>query len=252
MSNMNRFFRLLLPALVLALLLGVGAGIALAGRSDNGEAGRENPIDDTLSSNDEEVTGTETGQQPGDFLTNGEGQPDTETPSFIGEEVELMESPESQGVSVFQRIAGSNFQPRDSDATFSYYGGGCMQRDSNVGDSWFTVDLQVPNGALLDFLRVYYYDNDATYNINSELWAFDSAGGTTMIAEADSSGTPGYSSAGSDFFEHTVDNLNETLVIVASIQGGVGNTLALCGIRVRYQYSLAANFLPAVLNVNTP
>jgi len=252
MSNMNRVFRLLLPALVLALVLGVGAGIALAGRSDDGEAGQENPIDDTLSSNDEEVTGTETGQQPGDFLTNGEGQPDTDTPSSIEEEVELMESPESQGMSVFQRIAGSNFQPRDSDATFSYYGGGCMQRDSNVGDSWFTVDLQVPNGALLDYLRVYYYDNNATYDINSELWAFDSAGGTTMIAEADSSGTPGYSSAGSDFFDHTVNNVDETLVVVASIQGGVGNTLALCGIRVRYQYSIAANFLPAVLSMNTP
>jgi hypothetical protein len=73
-----------------------------------------------------------------------------------------------------------------------------------------------------------------------------------MVAEADSSGSPGYDSAGSDFFAHTVDNLDETLVVVASIQGGVGNTLALCGIRVRYQYSLAANFLPAVLNVNTP
>jgi hypothetical protein len=249
---MNRFIRLLLPALVLALILGVGAGIALAGRSDNGEEGRENPIDETLSSNDEEVTGTETGQQPDDFLTNGEGQPDTDRPSFIEEEVELMESPESQGVSVFQRIAGSNFQPRDSDTTFSYFGGGCMQRDANVGDSWFTVDLQVPNGALLDFLRVYYYDIDANYDINSELWAFDSAGGTSLIAEADSSGTPGYSSAGSDFFEHAVDNLNETLVIVTSIQGGVGNTLALCGVRVRYQYSIAANFLPAVLNMNTP
>lgn len=252
MFNIKPALRLLLPALVLALLLGVGAGIALAGRSDNGEEGRESPIDDTLSSNDEEVTGIETGQEPGDFLTNGEGQPDTDTPSFIGEEVELMESPESQGMNVFQRIAGSNFQPRDSETTFSYYGGGCMQSDSNVGDSWFTVDLQVPNGALLDFLRVYYYDNNATYNINSELWAFDSAGGTSLIAEADSSGTPGYSSAGSGFFDHTVDNLNETLVIVASIQGGVGNTLALCGIRVRYQYSIAANFLPAVLNVNTP
>ena len=252
MLNVNRFFRLLLPALVLALILGVGAGIALAGRSDNGEEGRENPIDEILSGNDEEVIGTETGQQPGDFLVNGEGQPDTDTPSFIEEEVELMESPESQGVSVFQRIAGSNFQPRDSNTTFSYYGGGCMQRNTNVGDSWFTVDLQVPNGALLDYLRVYYYDNNATYDIHSELWVFDSAGGTSLIAEADSSGTPGYSLAGSDFFAHTVDNTNETLVIVASIQGGVGSTLALCGARVRYQYSIAANFLPAVLNMNTP
>ncbi len=136
---------------------------------------------------------------------------------------------------VFHRIAGSNFTPRDSVATFSYLGGGCMHRDSNVGDSWFTHEVQLPHGAEIDFLRVLFYDNSATYDINSELWAFDGAGGTNLIAEADSSGTPGYSSEGSGFFSHIVDNLNESLVLVASIQGGVGSSLALCGVRIRYQ-----------------
>jgi hypothetical protein len=141
----------------------------------------------------------------------------------------------SQATQFFVRASGSNFVPRDSTATFSYSGGGCLQRDSNVGDSWFTYDVQIPDGAVIDFLRVYYYDNNATYDINSELWAFDGAGGTTLIAEADSSGTLGYSSTGSDFFSHTVDTLSESLVVVASIQGGVGDSLEICGIRLRYQ-----------------
>jgi hypothetical protein len=136
---------------------------------------------------------------------------------------------------VFMRAAGSNFVPRDSTTTFSYDGGGCMQRDSNIGDSWFTYDLQVPNGAELDFFRVYYFDGSATFDVNAELWSFDGAGGTTMIAEADSTGDAGYGSTGSPFFSHIVDSVNESLVVVASLQGGVGNQVRLCGIRVRYQ-----------------
>ena len=143
--------------------------------------------------------------------------------------------PEPTAGQEFVRIAGSTFTPRDSTTTFSYSGGGCMQRNSNVGDSWFTHELQLPEGALIDFLRVYFYDNSASYDIFSELWAFDGAGGTTLIAEADSSGTPGYSSAGSDFFAHVVDNINQSLVLVASIQAGVGSALQLCGVRIRYQ-----------------
>jgi hypothetical protein len=233
--------------------LGVGAGLAWAGRSDNGEAGRVNPIDRSVGSNDEEVIGSETQQSQGSFLSNGEGQPETGFPAFLEDEVEMMEDSESNMAEFFKRSAGSNFQPRSSATTFSYLGGGCIQRDSNVGDSWLTIDLQVPEGAIIDFLRVYYFDNTATYDINSELWAFDAAGGTTQIAEADSAGSPGYSSAGSGFFAHTVDNVNESLVVVASIQGGVGSSLALCGIRIRYQYTLlSANFLPSVMNLTAP
>lgn len=64
---------------------------------------------------------------------------------------------------LFQFIAGSNFQPRDSDVAFSYRGAGCLMRDPGAGDSWFTIDLQLPEGAVLDFLRIFYYDNSSTY-----------------------------------------------------------------------------------------
>jgi hypothetical protein len=250
MSKLNVLPKLLFPLILLLLLLGVGAGLALAGRSDDAEAGRENPLDKTLSDDDAEVVGSvETIQQANTFQVNGEGQTDTAVTAPNVPEAELEVNPAAPQAQHFMRAAGSNFQPRDSTSTFSYSGGGCTQRNSNVGDSWFTLDLQLPNGAVIDFMRVYYYDDSSTYDINSELWAFDGAGGTTLIAEADSTENPGFSASGSGFFTHTVDNLNESLVIVASIQGGVGADVQLCAVRVRYQYdAFSAAFLPAVRN----
>ena len=135
----------------------------------------------------------------------------------------------------FIRAAGSNFVPRDSNVNFHYYGGGCLVRDTGAGDSWFTYDLQLPDGAQIDYLRVYYRDSSSTYDIDSELWAFNGAGGTNLLAEADSSDIPGYSSTGSGYFTHIVDNTNESLVVIARIPEGAGTELALCGIRIRYQ-----------------
>ena len=248
MFKLKNSSRLMLAILLLGLLLGVGGGLALAGQSDNGEGGQGTPLDRTLSSNDVEVAQTGTEQDADIFQINGEGQPDTAVPT-VTEEIELLARPEVPQAQLFTRMAGSNFQPRNSATTYSYGGGGCVQRNANTGDSWFTIDLSLPDGAIIDFLRVYYYDNNPDNNINSELWAFDGAGGTMLIAQADSSGTPGYSSAGSDFFSHTVDNLNESLVVIAGIQGGVGSSVQLCGVRIRYQYSpFATNYLPTVIN----
>jgi hypothetical protein len=138
------------------------------------------------------------------------------------------------GAETFLRASGSNFIPRSSDATYSYSGAGCLQRNDTMGDTWFSLDVQIPDGSVIDFLRVYYNDNDATNDISAELWAFDGAGGTTLIAEAESSDSPGYGAAGSGFFSHVVDNLNQSLVVVVALRGGVGNDLTLCGIRIRY------------------
>ena len=261
MLKFKAFSKLVLLIFILVFGFGIGAGMALAGRGDNAEGGAEKPMNYELGSSQEEVSssinenvsGNLSGSSSENFLDNAEGQPETGVPVFSADEEETMKDPDSPLAQFFSRTAGSNFIPRDSTATFSYGGGGCIQRNSNTGDSWFSMDLQVPDGAILDFMRVYYYDNDVNYDINSELWAFDGAGGTTLIAQADSNGALGYSSTLSDMFNHTVDSINESLVIVASIQGGIGSNLKLCGVRVRYQYDLgSANYLPAVLNLTAP
>lgn len=252
MSRFKAVPRIVLSVLLLGIVVSVGVVLAQGDRPANAEGDQQRPIDSSISVNDAEVIVVETDIPFDNFVANGEGQPDTTVFASSSQEIETQMQSRAPQAQYFKRAAGSNFVPRDSTVAFSYGGGGCLQRNSNTGDSWFTLDLQLPDGAEIDFLRVFYYDADATYNINSELWAFDGAGGTTLIAEADSSGSPGYSSAGSDFFSHIVNNTNQSLVIVASIQGGVGASLKLCGVRVRYQYNLSGSYLPAILNQATP
>ena len=147
----------------------------------------------------------------------------------------IEDSNDTEAVQTFLRASGSNFMARDSKTAFSYSNGGCVQRDSTAGDGWFTLDLQIPNGSVIDYMRAYYFDNDASIDVNTELWAFDGEGGTTLIAEADSMGSPGFGSAGSDFFSYVVNTGGESLAVLAYIPGGAGSNLKFCGIRIRYQ-----------------
>ncbi|MCA9985205.1 MAG: hypothetical protein KDE59_12950 [Anaerolineales bacterium] len=224
--------RLFAVTLLLTVAFGAGVRFALADLSADAESNLPGPAEAPAGS---------TESQSEMSATNAEGQAATNEPGAAG----AVAAPQAQQ---YLFIAGSNFRPRDSAATFSYTGGGCTQRNSNTGDSWFTTQIQLPDGATINSMTVYFLDNNVTYDINSELWNFNGAGGTNLLAEADSSGSPGYSSTSAPAFSHVVNNSAGPLSVVASIQGGVGSSLALCGLRIGYDYSpLATNYLPAVL-----
>lgn len=132
----------------------------------------------------------------------------------------------------FHRAAATTFSPYDSTATWAYQGAGCRSRVA--GSGLYDLGIQVPNGAVIDFLRVYYYDVDGTNDVAATLWSFDGAGNFTQLALAQGSGTPGYSSAGSGFFSHTVDTVSESLVVRLNLSGGTNSNLRICGVRIRY------------------
>jgi hypothetical protein len=151
----------------------------------------------------------------------------------------------------FLRAAGAVFVPRRSDTSFSYGGAGCLQRDGTTGESYFLHGLTLPDRALVDYLRVYYYDDDVSSDIRAALYTYDGYGNYRLIAEAVSSASPGYSSTGSGFFAHTVDNMTESLAVLADFGGGSGSDLQFCGIRIRYQ--APGTFTPEALEkADTP
>lgn len=143
----------------------------------------------------------------------------------------------------FHFISANTFVPYSDNMTYYYYTSGCMVRTG--GGNYTDHTLQLPQGAEIDYLRVYYYDNDPDHNATAYLYAYDGYGNNTFIASATSSGASAvYTSIGSDFFSYTVDNVNEALSLSLYYGNATTSSLRICGVRIRYQYNPYATFLP--------
>lgn len=209
MSRLIFVSRFVLPALLLGLLLGVGAGLALA------------------------------------------GQPNTQAPPLAGDE-ELLDGPDASQTQFFERVAGSSFRPPDSATEFDYGANGCLYRVGATGGNAFTYDLQLPQGAQINFLRLFFNDASLPDNIELDLVAFDNAGLTVLIEEIASTGWTGWGSTTSTTVSHVVDNGGWAYILWAAIPDGPESGLQLCGVSIGFEYSLATNYLPALLNLAAP
>lgn len=170
-------------------------------------------------------------------------------PSSV-EEVELAEGPAAGETIFFKRIAGLNFHPLNSNLTYGTTPGGCLYQTGSAG--YFAADIQLPDAAVIEYLRVYFYDTDGGSDAVAELYAYDGAGNSTLIASAAGSGTPAYSSAVSEPFSHLVDNTAEALAVVLDFQGANSDALRICGIRIKYQINFSQINLPLVLRQAQP
>ena len=132
----------------------------------------------------------------------------------------------------FLFITGSNLHPRN-DTAFTYAGFGCIRP---VGTTdFFVIDLQLPSGVEIDFLRLYYYDATGTGTVSGYLSEYDGQGGFTDIFSTTSTTNTGYGSVG-DFFSYTVNTTTNSVSILARTSS-VSADLRICGIRLRYQDS---------------
>jgi hypothetical protein len=144
----------------------------------------------------------------------------------------------------FMYFSGSAFKPRNSTYTYSESGsGGCLINTANPGGI-YTVDLQLPAGAIIDIVRFFYYDADAS-NSFLFLTQYDSHGALTDIGYISSAGTAGF---GDDAFypaDYVVDTYNYSLLL--NYRPNVsGSVMQLCGARIRYWTPASAFGLPLV------
>ena len=168
----------------------------------------------------------------------------------VVEEIELLPDPTAPNQTIyFKFISANTFVPFDDDMTYTYWGSGCLYRTG--GASWTDHTLQLPQGAEIDYLRIFFYDNDAANDAQAYLFAYDGLGGGTELATVTSTGAPGQSSAGSGYFSHFVDNSTEALSLSLRY-GGLDSTLRICGVRIRYQYDISIVTLPVILNQTNP
>jgi hypothetical protein len=238
------------------ILIALVLGNRLVSGQDNGPELRYPGSDDPAASKIvEEVVSGEISAQEDPSNNNFEPEPDPYLDPLVTivDEIETdltQNAPSAPNAVFFKRYAGSSFHPRDSTTTFNYGGFGCLYRTG--GSTWFTIDVQVPDGAEIDFFRIYFYDNDADNNVIAYLYSFDGAGSADELDVAASSDTPGFSSAGSGFLSHIVDTTSESISLVVGFDEGNNSNLAFCGVRIRYQYAVASVTLPAVMNLMEP
>jgi hypothetical protein len=145
----------------------------------------------------------------------------------------------------FKFISANGFTPYDSTMTYVYDGGGCVYRTGGAQFSEYSLEL--PQGAEIEFMRIYFYDNDPVNDAGAILFAYDGFGNYTMVGSVSSSGAHAiHGSAVSDLFSHFVDNVNESLSIRLAYIGGTTSNLSICGVRIRYRYSISAVYLPLI------
>ena len=164
----------------------------------------------------------------------------------VVEEVELLPDPSATSSMTYYRfLAANTFVPHDDDMTYFYDGGGCVYRTG--GNRFASHSLELPQGAEITYLSIYFYDND-DHNVGAYLYGYDGSGGHSEIAQAFSSGTPGQSAAGSGPFSYFVNNGTTALNLTLDYGFAGDENLRICGVRVRYEYTISITDLPLILN----
>jgi hypothetical protein len=97
--------------------------------------------------------------------------------------------------------------------------------------------LDIPNGARIDYLRIFYYDA-AVSDSTAFITTYNGVGGLVDITAVNSAGTSGYGYAISDYIGHIVDNFNNAYVFNWR-PNQLGAQTQLCGLRVAYRLPLA-------------
>ncbi|MGB4857867.1 MAG: hypothetical protein WBP11_00920 [Dokdonella sp.] len=126
----------------------------------------------------------------------------------------------------YRFVAGSAFTPRRSDQTVIYLGAGCMYSNFAI-----TTSLELPDSALINGVRLYYYSTSPTEDVRLYLTTYPGDGDFYDLLTGLSTTSSGYSS---EYFSLTpavtVDNFSTSTALTASMNP---NT-RFCGMRVFY------------------
>jgi hypothetical protein len=126
--------------------------------------------------------------------------------------------------------AGVTFHPRGGGASWEHVASGCIRRSG--GDGPFTLNANLPQGARIDYVRIYYWDS-STLDSWGFVQAFDGIGGFTNIATVMTSGFSGYGSQTSEYVGHIVDNAANSYSFLWNPI--TNDNLYLCGMRIAYR-----------------
>jgi hypothetical protein len=166
------------------------------------------------------------GVEPGIYKPNPQQplQPD---------DIGYAESPQAWSDFHYIYAAGTTLKPRVYDSGWQYDSGGCTYVSSDPGDV-LNLHLDVPNGAWVEYLRIYYKDSS---DLNSQAWltTYNGAGTYSDLITVTSASNTGYGTSLSLAMPETtiVDNMNNAYVFNWRPYI-TGTTMELCGLRLAY------------------
>ncbi|MBN1640497.1 MAG: hypothetical protein JXA09_04610 [Anaerolineae bacterium] len=131
----------------------------------------------------------------------------------------------------YVHVTGAALRPRDSAVPWRYGGYGCVYVDSTA--DLLNIDLQLPTGSRVEYLRLYYYDASST-NGTAWLTRYDNAGGFYDLIMVTSSGEGTYGTTLSAYYGQTVDTYNYSYALSWNAHV-TGSAMRLCGLRVAYR-----------------
>ena len=143
-------------------------------------------------------------------------------------------APLQGGGTQFWSIAGTGFVSANSANTYAYQSGGGVALTVLGGPpTWpfMTAPLELPNGALLDSLVLYYGDTDNTAAITLSLLRYNRTGGAETLASVSSIDDGTSSRTTSAIANPTVDNSTYSYALAAEIDSA---PLILYGARIGY------------------
>ena len=152
----------------------------------------------------------------------------------LGEDTEPLpvEAPEL-ATTQYLHVAGSAFVPLYADSGVTYGSKGCTYM-ANATHLFMNYSLDLPNNAIVTYVRLYFNDTAATDG-TLHLAQYDDGASYSYLATVTTSGSSGLGSATLTGLNIPLDYVNYNYVMYW-MPGVSGNTMQLCGFRVGYEY----------------
>lgn len=143
------------------------------------------------------------------------------------------------GSLAWQMIPPFTFVPRASDWEYSYASGGCIYHTGG-SNAFMTHKLQVPQNAVIDAIRVFFYDDAPGSGANVRLWltSYDGQGKWEDRSSVGSSDSGGYGSewaSASYAVDYSTPHASgESINLVVDLGSAGDSSLRFCGARIRF------------------
>ncbi|MBP7777582.1 MAG: hypothetical protein KA371_10670 [Acidobacteria bacterium] len=156
----------------------------------------------------------------------------------------------AQSFSYYQ-VAGATLRGRSSTTDYAYAGSGCAYVTAGVGTgAILNTELALPDGAVIKYLRLYYYDSNAASAVQGYLTRYQPGTGSADLVSTASTATyaGGYGFTVSGEITETVNNSLYAYTLIGW-PGALGSTNQVCGLRVAYY---APSIEPGAPTLNPP